>query len=89
MTPLLNLAPRGGRVRCKELMSSSCLLICFQGPFDCLNSARYGIGWGTLGAAEFCLETARGYTLDRKQFGRPLAANQLIQKKMADILTEV
>ena len=54
-----------------------------------LNNARYGIGWGVLGAAEFCLETARDYTLDRKQFRRPLAANQLIQKKMADMLTEV
>ena len=60
-----------------------------QGPFSCLNSARFGIGWGALGAAEFCLETARQYTLDRSQFGRPLAANQLIQKKMADMLTEV
>ncbi|XP_064387153.1 glutaryl-CoA dehydrogenase, mitochondrial-like [Halichondria panicea] len=60
-----------------------------KGPFSCLNSARYGIGWGALGAAEFCLDTARQYTLDRKQFGRPLAANQIIQKKLADILTEV
>merc|ERR1719232_2105104 len=59
------------------------------GPFGCLNNARYGIAWGTLGAAEFCLDTARQYTLDRKQFGRPLAANQLIQKKMADALTEI
>lgn len=60
-----------------------------KGPFSCLSSARYGIAWGALGAAEFCLEAAREYTLTRKQFGRPLAANQLIQKKMADILTEV
>lgn len=60
-----------------------------KGPFGCLNNARYGIAWGTLGAAEFCLETAQQYTLDRKQFGRPLAANQLIQKKMADMLTEI
>eukprot|EP00731_Ephydatia_muelleri_P018104 Em0011g144a len=60
-----------------------------KGPFGCLNNARYGIGWGALGAAEFCLETARQYTLDRKQFGRPLASNQLIQKKLADMLTEI
>lgn len=60
-----------------------------SGPFGCLNNARYGIAWGVLGAAEFCLETAREYTLDRKQFRRPLAANQIIQKKMADMLTEI
>ena len=54
-----------------------------------MNNARFGIAWGALGAAEFCLETARQYTLDRKQFGRPLAANQLMQKKMADALTEI
>jgi glutaryl-CoA dehydrogenase len=60
-----------------------------KGPFTCLNSARFGIAWGALGAAEFCYETARQYTLDRKQFGRPLAANQLIQKKLADMLTEI
>lgn len=60
-----------------------------KGPFTCLNSARYGIAWGALGAAEFCYETARQYVLDRKQFGRPLAANQLIQKKLADMLTEI
>jgi glutaryl-CoA dehydrogenase len=59
------------------------------GPFGCLNNARYGIAWGTLGAAEFCLSTARQYTLDRKQFNAPLAANQLIQKKMADMMTEI
>lgn len=60
-----------------------------KGPFGCLTSARYGIAWGTLGAAEFCLQTARDYTLGRKQFGKPLAANQLIQKKLADIMTEI
>ncbi|WP_421706358.1 acyl-CoA dehydrogenase [Alloalcanivorax xenomutans] len=60
-----------------------------RGPFTCLNSARYGISWGALGAAEFCWHTARQYTLDRKQFGRPLAANQLIQKKLADMQTEI
>merc|ERR1712241_1260894 len=59
------------------------------GPFSCLNNARYGISWGVLGAAEECLRVARQYTLDRKQFGRPLAQNQLIQKKMADSLTEI
>jgi glutaryl-CoA dehydrogenase len=60
-----------------------------KGPFACLNSARYGIAWGALGAAEFCWHTARQYVLDRKQFGRPLAANQLIQKKLADMQTEI
>jgi glutaryl-CoA dehydrogenase len=60
-----------------------------KGPFTCLNSARYGIAWGALGAAESCLTTARQYVLDRKQFGRPLAANQLIQKKLADMVTEI
>jgi glutaryl-CoA dehydrogenase len=59
------------------------------GPFGCLNSARYGIVWGSMGAAEFCLERARAYVLERKQFGRPLAANQLIQKKLADMQTEI
>lgn len=59
------------------------------GPFGCLNNARYGIAWGALGAAESCYETARSYTLDRKQFGAPLAANQLIQKKLADMMTEI
>ncbi|XP_025059639.1 glutaryl-CoA dehydrogenase, mitochondrial isoform X1 [Alligator sinensis] len=59
------------------------------GPFGCLNNARYGIAWGALGAAEFCLETARQYALDRIQFGVPLARNQLIQKKLADMLTEI
>ncbi|HVT53145.1 MAG TPA: acyl-CoA dehydrogenase, partial [Dongiaceae bacterium] len=60
-----------------------------KGPFGCLNNARYGIAWGALGAAEFCWHQARSYTLDRKQFGRPLAANQLIQKKLADMQTEI
>ena len=59
------------------------------GPFGCLNKARYGIAWGALGAAEFCWHAARRYTLDRTQFGRPLAANQLIQKKLADMQTEI
>jgi glutaryl-CoA dehydrogenase len=59
------------------------------GPFGCLNMARYGIAWGVMGAAEFCWHRARQYTLDRKQFNRPLAANQLIQKKLADMQTEI
>ncbi|MFW3613328.1 acyl-CoA dehydrogenase [Billgrantia antri] len=60
-----------------------------KGPFSCLNRARYGIAWGSMGAAEACWHAARQYTLDRKQFGRPLAANQLIQKKLADMQTEI
>jgi glutaryl-CoA dehydrogenase len=60
-----------------------------KGPFGCLNRARYGIAWGTMGAAEFCWHSARQYTLERTQFGRPLAANQLIQKKLADMQTEI
>lgn len=60
-----------------------------KGPFTCLNSARYGIAWGSLGAAEWCWHAARQYTMDRKQFNRPLAANQLIQKKLADMQTEI
>jgi glutaryl-CoA dehydrogenase len=59
------------------------------GPFSCLNKARYGISWGALGAAEFCYGAARNYVLERKQFGRPLAANQLIQKKLADMATDI
>ena len=59
------------------------------GPFGCLNRARYGIAWGTMGAAEDCWHRARQYVLDRKQFGRPLAANQLVQKKLADMQTEI
>jgi glutaryl-CoA dehydrogenase len=60
-----------------------------RGPFTCLDSARYGIAWGALGAAESCWHTARQYVLDRKQFGRPLAANQLVQKKLVDMQTEI
>ncbi|MDX1736734.1 MAG: acyl-CoA dehydrogenase [Alphaproteobacteria bacterium] len=60
-----------------------------KGPFGCLNNARYGIAWGALGAAEFCWKAARQYTLDRKQFGRPLAQTQLVQKKLADMQTEI
>src|SRR3954451_16424437 len=60
-----------------------------KGPFTCLNSARYGIAWGALGAAEDCFHRARTYVLDRKQFGRPLAANQLVQKKLADMLADI
>ena len=60
-----------------------------KGPFGCLNKARYGIAWGTMGAAEFCWMAARTYTLERKQFGRPLAATQLVQKKLADMQTEI
>jgi len=59
------------------------------GPFGCLNNARYGIAWGAMGAAEFCWHAARQYTLDRKQFGRPLAQTQLVQKKLADMQTEI
>ncbi|KUO56592.1 MAG: acyl-CoA dehydrogenase [Sphingomonadales bacterium BRH_c42] len=60
-----------------------------KGPFGCLNRARYGISWGAMGAAEFCLHAARQYGLDRKQFGRPLAATQLYQKKLADMMTDI
>src|SRR5215475_4739735 len=60
-----------------------------SGPFGCLNRARYGIAWGAMGAAEFCWHAARTYTMERRQFGRPLAANQLIQKKLADMQTEI
>ena len=60
-----------------------------RGPFSCLNNARYGISWGALGAAEFCWHAARGYTMERQMFGRPLAATQLIQKKLADMQTEI
>ena len=60
-----------------------------KGPFSCLNKARYGIAWGTLGAAQFCYDAARSYVLDRKQFNRPLAANQLVQLKLADMHTEI
>ncbi len=60
-----------------------------KGPFGCLNRARYGIAWGVMGAAEFCFHAARAYTLERRQFGRPLAATQLVQKKLADMETEI
>ncbi len=60
-----------------------------KGPFGCLNRARYGIAWGTMGAAEFCMEAARDYTLERQQFGRPLAATQLVQLKLANMQTEI
>ena len=61
----------------------------FRGPFSCLNMARYGIAWGVLGAAEFCWQQAKNYTLERKQFGAPLASKQLVQKKLADMETEI
>ena len=60
-----------------------------KGPFGCLNRARYGIGWGAMGSAEFCYHAARQYTLDRKQFGKPLASNQLVQLKLANMITEI
>jgi glutaryl-CoA dehydrogenase len=60
-----------------------------KGPFECLSNARYGISWGALGAAEACVKIARNYLLERKQFGRPLASNQLLQKKLADAVTEI
>jgi glutaryl-CoA dehydrogenase len=60
-----------------------------RGPFSCLNNARYGVAWGTMGAAEFCWHAARNYTVERRQFGRPLAANQLIQKKLVDMQSEI
>ena len=61
----------------------------FKGPFSCLNMARYGIAWGAIGAAEFCWHAARSYSLDREQFGSPLAAKQIIQKKLVDMQTEI
>ena len=61
----------------------------FKGPFSCLNMARYGIAWGAIGAAEFCWNASLDYSLDRKQFGEPLAAKQLVQKKLADMQTEI
>lgn len=64
-------------------------IVGLKGPFSCLNKARYGIAWGSMGAAEFCWHAARQYTLDRKQFNRPLAATQLVQKKLADMQTEI
>jgi hypothetical protein len=78
------------RVRMTQRNMATTLTLKFEsGPFGCLNNARYGIAWGTMGAAEFCWHAARRYTLERKQFGRPLAANQLIQKKLADMQTEI
>jgi glutaryl-CoA dehydrogenase len=65
------------------------LAVGLKGPFACLTSARYGIAWGALGAAESCLHTARNYTVERHQFGAPLAANQLLQRKLADATTEI
>lgn len=64
-------------------------LLFFQGPFSCLNNARYGIAWGVLGSSEFCLSKARDYALNREQFGSPLAKFQLVQRKFADANTEV
>jgi len=64
-------------------------VVYMQGPFSCLNNARFGIAWGTMGAAQFCMDTARQYALDRQQFNTPLASFQLIQKKLADMLTDV
>ena len=60
-----------------------------KGPFSCLNQARFGIAWGTMGAAEFCFHAARDYTMQREQFGKPLAAQQIPQLKMANMLTEI
>mmetsp|Transcript_18413 Transcript_18413/g.25480 ORF Transcript_18413/g.25480 Transcript_18413/m.25480 type:complete len:166 (+) Transcript_18413:560-1057(+) len=60
-----------------------------KGPFSCLNQARFGIAWGTMGAAEYCFEAAREYTMERKQFGKPLAQMQLVQKKLADMRTDI
>ena len=68
---------------------TSCRTSRSRRAFGCLNKARYGIAWGALGAAEFCWHAARSYTLERTQFGRPLAANQLVQKKLADMQTEI
>jgi glutaryl-CoA dehydrogenase len=76
----------GAKVREDDLLPEAAGL---SGPFGCLNKARYGIAWGAMGAAEFCWHKARQYTLDRVQFGRPLAANQLVQKKLADMQTEI
>ena len=74
---------RSARTRCCPTSKG------LKGPFGCLNRARYGIGWGSMGAAEACYAAARQYTLDRKQFGRPLAANQLVQLKLANMATEI
>jgi glutaryl-CoA dehydrogenase len=88
----LRASPTGGVVMDEVAVPDENLLpnvAGLKGPFGCLNKARYGIAWGALGAAEFCWHAARQYTLDRKQFGRPLAATQLVQKKLADMQTEI
>lgn len=88
----LRASPTGMIMMDDVIVPSSCLLPAakgLKGPFSCLNNARFGIAWGALGAAEACVEVARDYTLNRKMFGRPLAANQLIQKKLADAVTEI
>ena len=87
-------APRSPARSCSTTSSSPRRTCCpnvsgLAGPFGCLNLARYGIAWGAMGAAEFCWHRARDYVLERKQFGRPLAANQLVQKKLADMQTEI
>ena len=93
----MHVHPRGGEVRqpagvVEVEVGEDALLPDVEGlkgPFGCLNRARYGISWGAMGAAEFCFHAARQYGLDRKQFGRPLAATQLFQKKLADMETEI
>ena len=70
-------------------MVSCIIVVDMQGPFSCLNNVRYGIAWGALGTAQFCMDTARQYALDRQQFNTPLASFQLVQKKFADMLTDV
>src|ERR1700687_5970135 len=77
------------RIEGKFSLRTSVTVEGLKGPFGCLNNARYGIAWGALGAAEFCWHAARQYVLDRTQFGRPLAANQLIQKTLADMQTDI
>lgn len=95
VVPEQNLLPKvkGLKVNYNSICGSGCnffnVSVFRQGPFGCLNNARYGIGWGAWGAAEACLRIARSYVLERKQFNRPLAANQLVQKKMADMMTEI
>lgn len=71
------------------MVDLSLLYTYMQGPFSCLNNARFGIAWGAMGAAQFCMDTARQYALDRQQFNTPLASFQLVQKKLADMLTDV
>ncbi|KAL7425406.1 hypothetical protein ACHAXH_000028, partial [Discostella pseudostelligera] len=79
--------PSSERTNFTDMSNLDCILV--HRPFSCLNNARYGIAWGALGAAEDCFHRAREYVLERKQFGAPLAANQLIQKKLADMETEI